>query len=136
MPEFRPTEYEIEAYTHGDCWYLAKVLSEMSNKPMITVEYGRDHGDWFHVGLLVDKRTVLDIKGLYSRDDWHDEWGRKAGWPVEQLTRNIGKGHEAAPYLKNWMRKGADLSRLYPSMDTHKTARELLETHAPELLSV
>lgn len=132
---YTPTPYEVEAYTLGDCWHLAKVLSDMTGRPMLTTEFGDEHGDWFHVGLSLPKKMVLDIEGAVKEGVWSRRWEIKARWPEKFLVRNIGKGKDAAPFLTNWC-SSRPIHRLYEDVDTHEVALKLLQTHAPELISV
>lgn len=63
----------IEAYTFGDCGYLALGIHALTGYPLITASIDTP-GDWVHVAVLSPQGLVLDVEGWWEIEDWLERW--------------------------------------------------------------
>lgn len=72
-----PNDSCITAFTEGDCWALAIVLSEMTSWPCVCIgvtdAYASD--EWGHVMVLMPDGMLLDITGPRHPDEVDEIWG-------------------------------------------------------------
>lgn len=134
MPR-RPT---VIAYTQGDCWYLSRVLAEMTGLDVAVVSYENDPSEWCHVGVLLPNGKVLDIEGATTPSEWLRRWSFMSG---ARAYFELGSWDTAKGYFMNdiYDNSSGYMSRVYEEStrkNTKRVAARLLQTHAPELISV
>lgn len=73
------TDDAVIVFTTEYCWYLAWVLHQITDWPIVAVTDGSLHTDggteWNHVLVLHPSGNVLDATGLHDAEDKLDEWG-------------------------------------------------------------
>lgn len=66
----------VEAFTEGDCWFLAIKLNTLTGLGIITASAADDYDDsWYHAANILPDGTVIDIAGIWSAKAWLAHWG-------------------------------------------------------------
>ncbi|MBC9704062.1 MAG: hypothetical protein H9W81_03370 [Enterococcus sp.] len=61
-------------YSHGYCWWLAKGLADLTGLTPIAVWA---KGSIHHVGVELPNGEVIDIDGVWNRQNWQGFWNRE-----------------------------------------------------------
>lgn len=68
------TTFEL---THGDCWFLALLLSKRLPDVTLTAMYGQDSGDNHriqHLAVQLPNSLIVDIEGIWDEQMWAERW--------------------------------------------------------------
>lgn len=85
-----PREVE-QAYTQGDCWYLAETIHDLAGYPLVTAQWDEEPmavyyaatGKWWrspggsywaHAANRLPDGRILDIQGIWKEEDWLSHW--------------------------------------------------------------
>lgn len=121
---YRPTEHTVEAFTEGDCWLLAIVLSKRTGWPIVIMHVLDEPGWWRHVAVQHPSGKILDIEGLQSEDDFFDRW-------EQQMDECCEEKADMQIYLAG---EEAYKKVTYPirffSVDPYRVAKRLIESYA------
>lgn len=117
------SETIVTTFTDGDCWVLAEQIREDMSFPIVTVSGKSDA--WFHAGNQLPDGTILDIEGVWLREDWLARW-------VESFL-NLPAVHPHM-FVKTWadgeftkLVKETDLEPYYPQAQrVHRWSGEVL----------
>jgi hypothetical protein len=110
----------VEAFSWGDCGYLALHVSYATGLPVATASF--DTADaWTHAGVWIDDQHIVDIRGIYHYQDWLAEWE----WS------NNGYGYDEYSAVK-WRAVGFEPHvlaepRRFPDIDLDQVVRDVLE---------
>lgn len=128
MRPYTPTAEIVEAFTEGDCWYLALTLHEMTGLPMVFANpMPSDPDYWEHVGLQISANRILDIQGVHTNMAWRRLWAGN-----HKCTDGILFRTQDEDYISYLL---SDQDRIYYRTDARRPARRLLETYAPNLIN-
>lgn len=75
IKQFDFTENEVEAFTEGDCWELARNISLLFGYPVVTSTSKSDGLAWYHAANRLPDGTIVDIEGIWSEYQWIANWG-------------------------------------------------------------
>lgn len=85
-------EEVIEAFTHGDCWALARAFSDAVDLYPVTISAKDDC--WFHAGTRLLDGRIVDIEGIWEEEAWLAHWDSK----VDPL-------YEGNTFIREWSGK-------------------------------
>lgn len=110
----------VEAFTWGDCGYLAVALSNATGFDVATASFDtRDM--WRHAGVWIDDQHILDIKGIHHYQDWLADW---------EWTGNF-YGYEEYGAFRwkpiEFVSIVLEEPRVYPDIDLDEVVRVVLE---------
>ena len=75
----------VEAFTWGDCGYLALAVSAKTGLDVATASVD-SHAAWVHCGVWISETHIADIKGIHTVQDWLSdwEWAADNGWGYQE----------------------------------------------------
>lgn len=68
----------IYMYSHGYCWWLAQGLADLSGLTPVAVWAEESI---HHVGVELPNGDVVDIDGVWHRQNWAEFWKRELDYP-------------------------------------------------------
>jgi hypothetical protein len=117
---FSNTAQYRDAFTWGDCGYLAVALSNATGFDIATASV--DTADsWIHAGVWLDEQHIVDIRGIHGVDNWLAdwEWAADNGWGYEEYSAVRWKAVDFAPSV-------VSMPRTYPDIDLDEAVRVVL----------
>lgn len=76
MIEANLTEDQIDKYTNGDCYVLAKHLADKGVGELVAVVATDDYALWSHMAVRVSPDSYLDAIGIMSAEELIEEYSR------------------------------------------------------------
>ena len=112
-------EYK-EAFTWGDCGYLAVALSNATGFDVATVSADFPEA-WVHAGVWLDREHIVDIKGIYHYQDWLSmwEWAADNGYGYETIAAVHWKAIDFLPSVM-------EVPRAFPDVDLDEAVKVVL----------
>lgn len=80
-------DHTCDRYTNGDCFLLAKKLSDFGLGQLVAV-VGRDDWElWSHMAVKIGADSYLDVEGIWSSNDMLDNYARgKSPMKLMEIT--------------------------------------------------
>lgn len=72
---FTPDEKFV--FTNGDCWELARAISEEYGYPVVSAASKENDRYWWHAANLLPDGTILDIDGVWTQGKWLHIWNAR-----------------------------------------------------------
>ena len=76
MIESPLSEDQIDKYTNGDCYVLAKDLADKGIGDLVAVVAADDYALWSHMAIRVGADSYLDAVGIMTADELLEEYSR------------------------------------------------------------
>lgn len=76
MIESSLTEDQVDKYTNGDCYVLAKNLADKGVGELVAVVATDDYALWSHMAVRVSPDSYLDAIGIMSAGELIEEYSR------------------------------------------------------------
>lgn len=79
-------DLDIDTYTAGDCWWLARALYDLGAGALTIVADRQLNDHWRHMLVTTPEGTLLDIEGLHSPCELVDRYGDASGWVIRTVS--------------------------------------------------
>lgn len=130
---YQITESDIEAFTEGDCWALAREINKRTGWKVIALgaypedaERKRSNFDWVHVFVQTPDGNYLDVEGLAD-----------ANWMVDRYENHVFGKYDWEPEYFDFeeiaLEKDWDAMqiryRIFPQVPVAKVAASLIRAY-------
>jgi hypothetical protein len=82
---------EIEVFSDGDCWELARKVQALTGWAIVTAS---DSNDWYHAANRMPNGRIVDIFGVWSQSAWLSHW--------DTIQKKFITYDEAGVYARIW----------------------------------
>jgi len=120
LNQFGFTAEELNAFANGDCGYLALALNAATGWDIVVITpiEAAETDFWYHMGVRMPDGRILDIKGTWDTDTFHDLWDSETyevaiydhdvEWATESVHKRPTKfpDYDAAVYAGHILDRG------------------------------